>query len=98
MSALFDGTSTATPTTPLSLGAALVYLGGDAVAAAEWYRRIGSRTDEAEARLQAARGLHADGHADRAAAQLRRVVAFARRVGATRWLEEADRLDPSSRA
>jgi class 3 adenylate cyclase len=64
------------------LAAAADLAAGRAVEAAAAYARIGSRPDEAEARLAAARGLLAAGHQQRAAAELAAAAAFWRQVGA----------------
>jgi tetratricopeptide (TPR) repeat protein len=58
------------------LAAARALAGGDPLAAAAAYAAIGSRPDEADARLAAARRLAAAGRADQAAAQLAAARAF----------------------
>jgi class 3 adenylate cyclase len=58
------------------LAAARALAGGDPLAAAAAYADIGSRPDEADARLAAARRLAAAGRADEAAAQLAAARAF----------------------
>ena len=74
------------------LAAARALAGGDPVAAAGMYDRIGSRPDAALARLAAAGHLLAAGRGAEADAQLRAATAFWREVGAERHLGEAARL------
>jgi class 3 adenylate cyclase len=69
-----------------------LYAAGDFVLAAAKLGEIGSRPEEAEARLDAARQLTAAGRADEAGEQLRQAVAFFRSVGATRFLDESESL------
>jgi AAA ATPase domain len=71
------------------LEAARAIVAGDPRHAAGVYARIGSRPDEAAARLAAARSLAAAGHADEAAAELAAARAFLASVGATGLLAEA---------
>jgi hypothetical protein len=59
---------------------------GDFRAAADRYAEIGSRPDEAFARLRAAKRLLAAGHRAEAASQLERALAFYREVAATAYL------------
>jgi hypothetical protein len=60
--------------------------------AADIYATIGSRPDEAYARLEAARQLLAAGHALEANAELAIALTFYREVRATTHLEEAKQL------
>jgi hypothetical protein len=53
------------------------------------YRRIGSRVDEALARLRAAELLGRGSEAD---VQLQKALAFWRSVGATRYIREGETL------
>jgi hypothetical protein len=76
------------------LEAARSFVVGDALQAAEGYTRIGSRPDEAWARLHAARQLTVAGRSADAGAQLEPVLAFYREVGASRYLAEAEALIP----
>ena len=62
------------------------YAAGDFVAAADVLGAIGSKPEEAEARLHAAEQLAGAGRAEEAGEQLRQAVAFYRSVGATRYL------------
>jgi hypothetical protein len=68
------------------------YARGDLVGAADILGRIGSRPDEAEARLRAAERLFADGSAEAADEQLQRALAFYRSVGAARYVSECEAL------
>jgi hypothetical protein len=72
--------------------AARAFVAGDPARAAGIYAEIGSRPDEAYARLQAARGFLADGHAAKAASELVIARAFYREVGANAYLTEAETL------
>jgi class 3 adenylate cyclase len=74
------------------LEAVTAFADGDPRAAAERFARIGSLPDEALARLRAAEALAAAGNRAEAHAELERAVAFHRRVGATRHLDEAAAL------
>jgi class 3 adenylate cyclase len=74
------------------LEAARAYLVGDARRAAAAYRAIGTRPDEADARLAAARALLAAGRAGAAEGELRAATAFWREVGASGRLQQADAL------
>ncbi|HJQ50725.1 MAG TPA: AAA family ATPase [Gaiellaceae bacterium] len=74
------------------------YAAGDFIAAADMLATMGSRPDEAEARVHAARQLAADGRDDEAGEQLRQAAAFYRSVGATRYLDEIEPLLTASRA
>jgi tetratricopeptide (TPR) repeat protein len=68
----------------------------DFAAAAEILRRIGTRPDEAEARLRAAEELAAQGRRAEADEQLQQALAFYRSVGATRYVRECEALLPAS--
>jgi hypothetical protein len=61
-------------------------------AAADVYAEIGVPTDEAEARLRAAKSLIEVGRRDEGEAQLERALAFYRSVGATRFVREGEAL------
>ena len=56
------------------------------------FARIGSQPDEALARLQAAEALLEAGRAGEARAELEPAVEFFRRVGASRYVREAEAL------
>ncbi len=68
----------------------------DFAAAAEILRRIGTRPDEAEARLRAAEELVAQGRRAEADEQMQQALAFYRSVGATRYVRECEALLPAS--
>jgi class 3 adenylate cyclase/tetratricopeptide (TPR) repeat protein len=68
------------------------YVSGDFVGAAEILRRIGSRPDEAEARLGAAEQFMAQGRLAEANDQLRLVLRFYGSVDATRYIRECEAL------
>lgn len=74
------------------LEAARALVAGDPRRAAETYARIGSRPDEAYARLAAAGRAFAAGAAARAEAELAAATAFYREVGADACLAEAAAL------
>jgi tetratricopeptide (TPR) repeat protein len=74
------------------LEAARAFVAGQSRQAADIYASIGSRPDEAYARLEAARQLLAAGHALEANTELAIALAFYREVRATTHLEEAKRL------
>jgi DNA-binding SARP family transcriptional activator/class 3 adenylate cyclase len=74
------------------LDALRAYVGGDPAGAAEVYARIGSRPDEAYARLEAGRRLLAAGTPERARAQLGAALDFWRQVGADAYAGEAEAL------
>jgi hypothetical protein len=65
---------------------------GDFRRAADDCQEMGSKPDEAYARLRAAEALLADGLPDEAEEQLERAVSFYRSVGATRYLQLAEAL------
>ena len=72
--------------------AAAAYSEGAFVQAARTYARIGSQPDEAAARLRAAEALFDAGRASEGRAELDLARAFFERVGAERYLREAERL------
>jgi class 3 adenylate cyclase len=72
------------------------YAAGEFVRAAEILRKIGSRPDEAEARLRAAEQLAAEGCRAEADEQLKQALGFYRSVGATRYVGECEALLPAS--
>jgi len=67
-------------------------LGGDYAEAAELFAQMGTRPNEAYARLRAAETLVAAGRPAEADEQLEMALAFFRSVGATRYLREAEAL------
>ena len=68
------------------------YAAGEFATAAETLERIGSKPEEADARLRAAERLAGEGRRAEADAQLQRALAFYRSVGATRYLRECEAL------
>ena len=72
--------------------AARSYFSGDFGLAADRYAEIGSLTDEAEARLRAAKTLLEAGERAEGEAQLEQALAFYRSVGATRFIHEGEAL------
>ena len=80
----------ATPTPWLRAAAAVAK--GDFVQAAELYAEIGSRPDEAFARLRAAQQLVAGEQQIEASKQLQQALAFYREVRASAYLREAEAL------
>jgi class 3 adenylate cyclase/tetratricopeptide (TPR) repeat protein len=72
--------------------AAVVFLSGDRVGAANIYKEIGSLPDEAYARFRAAEQLLGQGRRAEADAQLERALAFWRSVGATGYLRQGEAL------
>ena len=72
--------------------AALAFAAGDPIAAAEICAEIGARTEEAYARLAAARMLLAEGRRAEGDEQLRRALAFYRSVGATHYIRQGESL------
>jgi thioredoxin-like negative regulator of GroEL len=72
------------------------YARRDPVAAAELLGHIGSRPDEAEARLQAAEQLVAEGRRSEAEEHLQRAVELCREMGATHYLRRCEALLPAS--
>jgi tetratricopeptide (TPR) repeat protein len=77
--------------------AARSYFARDFTGAADQYETIGSLTDEAEARLRAARHLTESGRPDKAAEQLERALRFYRSVEATRFVREGEALLAATR-
>jgi class 3 adenylate cyclase len=78
-------------TTPWLEGAK-AYLAGDFERAAEIYAGIGTKPDEAYARLRAAGALVEQGRRREADEQLAQALAFLRSVGATRYVREGEAL------
>jgi hypothetical protein len=74
------------------LRAAAAVAKGDFVQAAELYAEIGSRPDEAFARLRAAQQLVAGEQQIEASKQLQQALAFYREVRASAYLREAEAL------
>jgi class 3 adenylate cyclase/tetratricopeptide (TPR) repeat protein len=74
------------------LQAALALVEGDPRAAAQIFAQMGSLPDEAYARLRAAETLAAAGRRDEGGEELERALEFYRRVGAVRYLREAEAL------
>ena len=72
--------------------AATLYFAGKFAQAADRYEAIGSLTDEAEARLRAARHLIESGRQGEGAEQLDRALNFYRSVEATRFVREGETL------
>jgi hypothetical protein len=72
--------------------AAQAYIVEDFIGAADIYRRIGSRVDEAHARVRAAAHLDAAGRRSEANVQLQEALAFWRSVGASRYIREGEAL------
>jgi CheY-like chemotaxis protein len=72
--------------------AALAYVSGDFVRAADLYGAIGTLPDEAEARLRAAEQLIEAGRRTEGDAELHRALAFWRSVGATGFVREGEAL------
>jgi hypothetical protein len=72
--------------------AGIAFASGDPVAAAEICAEIGAATEEASARLAAARMLAAQGRRAEADTQLQRAIAFYRSVGASRYVREGELL------
>jgi tetratricopeptide (TPR) repeat protein len=74
------------------LRAATAFAGGDFELAADRYAEIGSRPDEAYARLKAAERLLAGGRRDASGVQLRQAVDFYRQFQAAAFLRRAEAL------
>ena len=72
------------------------YGAGDFAGAAEILHRIGTRPEEAEARLRAAEQLLGEGRRAEADEQLQQALRFYRAVGATRYVGEGEALLPAS--
>ena len=89
--------------TSLAAAPATPWLQARAVATSEFeqaaalYAEIGSLPDEALARLCAARRLMARGRRDEANAELDRALAFHRRVGAKRYVQEGEAVLAAAR-
>jgi class 3 adenylate cyclase/tetratricopeptide (TPR) repeat protein len=73
------------------LDAATAVANGELALAADVFERMGSKPNEARARLEAARRLAAEDLAE-AREHCRRALSFYRSVGATRYLREAEEL------
>jgi DNA-binding SARP family transcriptional activator len=74
------------------LEAARAFAGGDPARAARIYATIGTRPDEADAHLAAARQLQAAGHLAEGRAELAAALGFYREVGASAYLAESRAL------
>ena len=72
--------------------AAVAYVSGDPLAAAEIYGEMGARPYEAYARLRAAESLVREGRRAEADAELERALAFWRTAGATAYVREGEAL------
>jgi class 3 adenylate cyclase len=72
--------------------AAIAFAAGDPITAAQICAEIGARTEEAYARLAAARMLLAEGRRAESDEQLRRALAFYRSVGATFYIRQGESL------
>ena len=72
--------------------AAVAYVSGDPLAAAEIYGEMGARPNEAYARLRAAENLVREGRRAEADAELERALAFWRTAGATAYIGEGEAL------
>jgi class 3 adenylate cyclase/tetratricopeptide (TPR) repeat protein len=92
---LVEAASRLTSTTPW-VDAALAYVRGDFVEAADRYREIGSVVDEAQARLRAADQLVSQGRRAEADVQLQKALAFWRSVGATPYVRVGEALAASA--
>jgi class 3 adenylate cyclase/tetratricopeptide (TPR) repeat protein len=86
----------AAPSTPW-VAAARAVATSEFEQAAALYAEIGSLPDEALARLCAARRLMARGRRDKANAELDRALAFHRRVGAKRYVQEGEAVLAAAR-
>jgi tetratricopeptide (TPR) repeat protein len=76
--------------------AAVAYASGDFRAAAQIYAEMGTRADEAYARLRAAEQLVREGRRAEADAELEPALAFWRAVGATPYVREGEALMAAS--
>jgi hypothetical protein len=76
--------------------AARAFAEGDPQASAQICAEMGALTQEAYARLAAARGLAEERRRTEADEQLRRVLSFYRSVGAKRYVREGEALLPAS--
>ena len=72
--------------------ACLAYLRENFTRAAEVFGEIGSRPDEADARLRAAEVLIAAGRRPEGEVELRRALTFFREIGASAYIQEAEAL------
>jgi hypothetical protein len=72
--------------------AAVAYASGDPAGAAEIYADIGTRPDEAYARLRAAELYLGDGRRTEADVELQKALAFWRAAGATAFVREGEAL------
>ena len=86
------GAAAATPIRTRWLDAAAAFAAGEFERAATLYSEIGTRPDEAFARLRAAERLVEAGDRDYADRELARAAAFYRSVGATAYLREVESL------
>ena len=77
---------------PVWSEAAKWYFAGEFSRAADVYEKIGSLSDEAEARLRAGRSLLEAGRRSEAEVELRRALDFYRPVCATRFVRDAEAL------
>ena len=80
------------------LDAAKAYAARDFLGAAERYREIGSRPDEADARVRAAEMLLAEGRTHDARNELDAALAFWRTVEARGYAKSAEMLFAASRS
>jgi tetratricopeptide (TPR) repeat protein len=78
------------------LDAAVAYSAGDFAGAGDMYEKIGAFSEEAYARLAAARALVEAGRRAEADVQLERALAFFRRAGATADVREGEALMAAS--
>jgi class 3 adenylate cyclase/tetratricopeptide (TPR) repeat protein len=76
--------------------AAVAYASGDPGAAADLYREIGTRPEEAHARLQLAHLLVQEDRRTEADAELEKALAFWRSVGATAYIRQGEALMAAS--
>ena len=74
------------------LEAATAYVSGDSRRAADVYRDMGARPEEAYARLRAAEALVGDGKRAEGDAELHSALAFWRSVGASAYIREGEAL------
>ena len=77
---------------PVWAEAARWYFAGEFGRAADVYQKIGSLTDEAEARLRAGRSLLDAGRRSEAESELKQALDFYRPVGASRFVRDAEAL------
>jgi tetratricopeptide (TPR) repeat protein len=77
---------------PVWAEAAKWYFAGEFSRAADVYEKIGSLSDEAEARLRAAKSMIEREEREDGEEQLERALAFYRSVGATRFVREGEAL------